>query len=800
MTAKSRARAASADAAAEPVDSVPAERVAGAGLVGQDLTPSEYDGYLRGTAKYLADLVEPGDLHAAFVRSVVASARIVSVDVSEAAGMEGVVFVASGAQLAADGLPMRSDSARVDPTFAVFHQWFAPTLHFPAVAVDEVHYVGEPVAIVIATDRYLAEDAAEAVVVDYDERAPVIDALDALLPDSPLVYPELGSNIAASMRYGKGDVAAAQATPGAVTVRREYEVGRQSAVPMEGRGVLARPDGAGGLDVFSSTQFPFILTQTLAQTLACDPASVRVQVPSVGGAFGQKTTAYGEDLAVAFVARQLGRPVAWVEDRYENLTTATQSRDQRHVIELTVDRQGRILALDDEFVVNYGAWSTIRSGVIANTAIHLMGAYKIPAIAVRATGVFSNKAPTAQYRGAGRPEAAYALERVLDAAAREIGVSRRKIREINLLGPDDLPYHQGIPYRDGEEIVFDGRDYVAVARAAWELLDPDELETLRYAAPPGCYLGAGLATFIEATGRGPEPEYVRVRLEPDGTIAVQTAGGPSGQGHQTTLAQIAADAALVDFAGVRVTTGSAVGLPHAGPTAASRTAVIAGSAVHVAVGELVAKVTGLLADHFGAPTVAHTRSGFEAGGETVSWARAAQLCHDAAAGAPIEVVTGWAPPRATWTMGAHVAVVEVDARTGKVRVLRYGVAEESGPAINGRIVNGQVRGGVAQGIGSALLEESGYDASGQPMATSLADYRVPEAAEVPTVRIAHLLEPSKLNPLGIKGVGESGVVAVPAAVASAVEDALAQFHISPARTPLSADHLLKELVRAGVRS
>jgi aerobic carbon-monoxide dehydrogenase large subunit len=770
----------------------------GSQFTGRGVDRTDVAPLLDGSAAFVADLVPEGALHAAFVRATLASARIAGVDTSEARAASGVVRVVTGAELARYVQPLRPPAnSRTVERFKEFYRVVSHPRHIPCLAADEVRYVGEPVAVVIATDRYLAEDAAALVRVDYEPREAAVDVAAALEPDAPVVHADLDDNLAVSLTMTKGELPAPNDEH--VVVEGEYRIERQSGLSIECRGVLAYPETDGRLSVWSSTQAPFLVRQLLCAATGWREEDVRVRTPEVGGGFGSKVSVYAEEVVIPWLARELGRAVAWLEDRYENLTVATQARDNLHRTRLTVDRGGRIVSWEDDYLVDLGVHNFWMVGVVANTAVHLLSAYRIPAVRFTGRGVFSNKTPTAQYRGAGRPEATFALERSLDEAAARLEITPAKLRQQNILGPDDLPYPQGVPYRDGVDIVYDGEDYGRVLTAAMGLVGEDELAELKRSAAAHQRVGFGVGVYMEATARGPsEPETARVRLRADGTLEVATGTGPSGQAHRTVFAQVAADAAQVDLAGVEVRVGDTDLVPQGLGSFASRSAVVAGSAVRLAVERAVEAGRQALAELLRVDSVQAGAGGFLVPDpdRRVSWAELATLLR--ADGRVIDEVHTFAPPTVTWTMGVHAVAVVVDTESGGVEVVRYGVAHETGPALNPRVVDGQLRGGVAQGIGGALLERVRHDETGQPQSVTLADYLVPEATDVPVVRLAHLDAPSQLNPLGIKGVGESGIIASNAAIAGAVDDALAEFGVHVARSPITSDYLL-ELIEDGRR-
>lgn len=746
--------------------------------VGRSAPRREDAQFLAGRGRFVADLGDAGALHAVFVRSTQPSAALLGVDVSLARARPGVVGVYTGADLAGDAGPL--------PTLHEPHPGFAAATRFhmvdpalPCLAVDEVLYVGQPLAVVLAHNRHLAEDAAELVDVRYADRAAVTDATEALADSSPVVHERLGGNEAGRIGFALGDVDAARAGAHLV-VTETYRMGRHGAVPLECRGVFASVDHRRDrVEVWTSTQIPHLVRDALCRVTGWATDDVRVAAPDVGGGFGTKANVYPEEIIVPVLARRLGLPVSWVEDRAEHFLAAAQGRDQVHHTRLAVDAAGRILSWEDDFVVDLGAGSLWTAGILANTAVHLLGPYRMTNVRVHGRAAFTNKTVVAQYRGAGRPEACFALERGLDHAARELGLSQEEIRRRNLLTAADLPHRVGLPYRDGVPIELDGGDYLACFEACLDALPRAELTRLR-AEHPELAVGYGVANYLEATGRGPY-ETGRARLGAGGRFAVAAGSASAGQGHQTTLAQVAADALGVDPAEVDVVNGDTDAVADGIGTFASRSAVLAGNAVDQACRELVGRAEGLAAQVLGLSEVrlragvfkaAHT--GTAAAG-TLTWAELAATLAPRGALAdepPLDVTVRYRPPTVTWTMGAHAAVVGVDRETGLCRVLHYVVAHEGGTEINPMIVHGQIVGGVAQGIGGALLEEFRYSADGQPLTGSLADYLLPETTDMPPVRVVARHTPTAANPLGVRGAGESGTIAVYAAVAAAVEDAV----------------------------
>ncbi|HEX4356151.1 MAG TPA: xanthine dehydrogenase family protein molybdopterin-binding subunit [Pseudonocardia sp.] len=784
---------------------------AAGGWVGRATPRREDARFLAGRGRFVADLGDAATVHAVFVRSTQPAARLLGVDVDPARRHPGVVGVYTGADLAGDAGPL--------PTLHEPHPGFAAATQFrmadpalPCLAVDEVVYVGQPLAVVLAHSRHLAEDAAELVEVRYADRAAVTDATEALADGTSLVHGHLGSNEAGRIGFALGDVDTARA--GAhVEVTETYRMGRHGAVPLECRGVFATVDHRRDrVEVWTSTQIPHLVRDTLCRVTGWSTESVRVAAPDVGGGFGTKANVYPEEIIIPVLARRLGRPVSWVEDRAEHFLAAAQGRDQLHHTRLGVDATGRIVSWEDDFVVDIGAASLWTAGILANTAVHLLGPYRMRNVRVHGRAAFSNKTVVAQYRGAGRPEACFALERSLDHAAGELGISREEIRRRNLLTAADLPHPIALPYRDGVPIELDGGDYLACFDACLAALPRTELTRLR-AEHPELEVGYGTANYLEATGRGPY-ETGRARLGAGGRFAVAAGSASAGQGHQTTLAQVAADALGVDPAAVAVVNGDTDAVADGIGTFASRSAVLAGNAVDQACRELVGRAAQLAARLLGVPEARLCAGVFAAVPEppgdgmdgavcdrvpgTVSWAELAAALSPRGALAdapPLDVTARYRPPTVTWTMGAHAAVVGVDRETGLCRVLLYAVAHEGGTEINPMIVHGQIVGGVAQGLGGALLEEFRYSADGQPLSGSLADYLLPETTDMPPVRVVARHTPTGANPLGVRGAGESGTIAVYAAVAAAVEDALGA-HLTA--TPITPAQLWRAATREPV--
>lgn len=763
------------------------------GYVGESMDRREDGRLLSGHGRFVADMVDRSTLHAAVVRSSSAAARVRSVQADEARMLPGVVGVFTGAQLTEHLGPL-TELHRPDPTFAREFQFWSSSVPIPVCATSRVLYVGEPLAIVVAETRAIAEDGAELVNVDYDPVSPVTSASEALRDGAPKVHDGSGrGNLAAELHAEFGDMESARSTA-AVVVDDTYSVGRHGALPIECRGVVAEWDARERrVHVWTSTQVPHLVRDAICSSTGWSPLEVRVAVPDVGGGFGCKANVYPEEILIPYLAKSLGRRLAWIEDRSEHLVATAQGRDQTLQASLMVSADGLLLGLEVDYLVDIGANSLWTAGIIANTALHLMGPYRLPAYRVTGRAVYTNKTVVAQYRGAGRPEACFALERSLDQAADRLGIDRTEIRRRNLLTGEDLPYARPLPYRDGVYIRYDGGSYLRCLEAVVEALPPSAVEEMRNRHPE-LSVGWGIADYLEATGRGPN-EAARLRLMPDGKLELGTGAASAGQAHETTLVQVAADAVGVDLRNIVWHPSDTDWIPEGIGTFASRSAVVAGNATHEAGRQLRTRAVRLAARVLRADPQAVTVSGdgLSFGDRAISWkelAHAAELGGECVDEEGFDVHVVFSPDTVTWTMGAHAAIVGVDENTGIIRVLRYAVAHEGGVEINPMVVEGQIRGGVAQGIGGALLECFAYDGNGQPLSATLAEYLIPESSDVPRVGVVALQTKAASNPLGVKGVGESGTIAVYATLASAIEDALPTRRGALKSTPITPSEVV----------
>src|SRR2546426_4422707 len=663
--------------------------------------------------------------------------------------------------------------------------------------------------MVVAESRARAEDAAEAIEVDWEPRSVVTDMRQAAEPGTPLVHEAWGTNVGVGFTHAIGDVEAAFARADLV-MSETFHIQRYVGMPLESRGAVAAWDRRDGtLTTWNSTQVSHFVQQGLAGALGLPHHKVRVIAPDLGGGFGTKASGYPEDHLVPIAAIVLNRPVKWVEDRREHMMSAAHARHQVHAISLAAQRDGTIVGLRDRIWLDLGAYNVWGIVLPYNTVAHLIGPHRIKSMRVDVRGVVTNKTPNAPYRGAGRPEAVFAMDRALDCLARELRMDPAEIRRCNYIRADELPYDLRMPYRDGNPLVYDTGDFPAALEGALAAAGYDEFrkeqERLRAA---GVYRGIGISGYVEGTAIGPF-EGATVKLDLHGRVVVATGAVSSGQGHETSFAQVAADALGVPLDWVTVVGGDTAAVPFGIGTFASRSAVTAGNSIADACHEVRARLVRAAATLLeAAPEDVELEDGraFVRG----SPQRALDLARVVQASIPTFARPGVASPdfeasayhhvpTVTYASAVHVAQVEVDVETGCVRLLRYVVAHDCGRVINPTIVEGQVHGGVAQGVGGALFEEMVYDETGQLLTGSLMDYAVPKADDLPSIETVHLEFPSPRNPLGAKGLGEGGAISPPAAIANAIEDALAPFGVRITETPVTPARILARLAAERAR-
>ena len=759
---------------------------------------------------YVGDVRLPNMLHAALVRSVHTHARVRDDDVKEALGLDGVVGVWTGREIEGRISPF-PESFEIHP--ARWLEGVKPVLQGPrptALAQGKVHYVGEPVAIVVAEDRARAEDAVDAVAVEYQELPVVADPEESLQPGAPLIHEGSKNNVVFGFSIEKGNVDQALAAA-PYTLRERFRHHRYCAAPLECRGVLAWVEPKTNiLTVWSSTQMPHLVRRQIAAQLDLPEEAVRVIAPDIGGGFGPKVFPYPEEMLVPFLALELGRPVKWIEDRTEHFISTAHGRDQLHDVEMAFDETGRILALRDRFLLDNGAYNPMGLTDAYNTAAHIQGPYKIPNLSVTGTCVSTNKVPNAPYRGAGRPEAVFVMERAIDIIAARLGLDPAAVRRRNFVQPEEMPYHAGILYRDGEPICYDSGNFPETLKRALEAAHYDELrQRQREARQHGRYLGIGIGCYVEGTGVG-SFEGAKVRIDASGQLIIATGATGHGQGHETVYAQIAADLWGVSLDRVRLIEGDTASIPFGCGTFGSRSTVNVGSAIYGASVRVKEKVLRLAAHILeanpddlelgeGKVFIRGTPQRSISFGELAraavpGWA--SKLPDELEPG--LEAIFYFVPPTVTWANAAHVAVIEVDVQTGGIKLLDYIVAHDAGKLINPLLVDGQIHGGVAQGIGAALYEEIVYDPNCQMLSGSFVNYLLPGSMEVPSIKTVHLESPSPLNPLGVKGLGEGGAIAPPAAIANALADALLPLATPVNEIPLTPERVMQILARKEV--
>ncbi len=772
------------------------------GLFGQRQLRAEDLNLLSGRGRFIDDVRLPGMLHVMIVRSEMARANI-KVDTSAALGAKGVhaVFTAKDLPAAARILPDCHPN---------------PSLRNPrgpsVLANGEVRYVGEPIAAVVADNRYLAEDAAELIYVDYDALQPVVDLAGALSDGAPCVHGDLPSNLAARISLATGNIDKAFAAAHCV-VHERLEIQRGAGQAMETRGIVAYwSDLDERMIVWNVSQVPYVHRTAIANALSLPENSVQVRNGDVGGGFGYKGLTYTEDLLLPVIAKALNRPVKWIEDRREHLIASYHERTQLHDMELAADKDGVILGIRGHFLYDTGAYTPWGPVVPLLTAVNIPGPYKVPNYKVDADIIYTNTVPTAPVRGAGRPQACYVCERLLDSLGYKLGIDAAEIRRRNLIQAHEYPYELGFISRDGTKRKYDSGDVPALLNRALEMVGyEDRKSEQKKALEEGRYIGLGLACCVEDTGLGPFEE-VGMSIELDGSVTVRMGTPSQGQGQRTVFAQIAASELGVPFDRVKVLTGNTDLVRYSIGTFASRAGIVTGSAVLTAAQQLKQRALSIggtllqmppdqLVLEDGAVRLQADRSRSVALSEIVHTSLGES-------GAPLPLrdfgpgmstVASFAPPTNTFATGCHAALVEVDPKTCKVKILKYVAVEDFGNIINPLIVEGQVIGGVGLGIGNTFFEKVVYDENGQILTGTFLDYLVATSVDVPRVDLDFISTPSPLNPLGMKGAGQGGTIPVPAALSAAVENALRPLNVHLTHVPFSESDLF-DAIAAGKRT
>jgi len=759
-------------------------------LVGKRIRRREDPRLITGTATYVDDIKLPGMHHACIVRSPHAAAWIKGIDLSQLKDMPGVVAVFTGA-----------DTKDVGPVPCGASLPGLRVPHHRILATDRVYYVGHAVAVVVATDRYIARDAADKIEVDYDPLPAVADPEKALEPDAPAVHPEWPDNIAFNYHQEGGDVNKAF-EEAEVVLKQRITSQRLIPTPMETRGVVAdwKP-GDKSLTIYSSTQIPHLLRTLVAGMLGLPEHKTRVITPEVGGGFGCKLNVYAEEALMGFVAMKIGKPVKWIESRRENCLTTIHGRGHVDYFEIAAKRDGTILGMKLKLIQDLGAYHQLLTPAIPTLSVLMMpGLYRFRNVVADIVGVFTNCVPTDAYRGAGRPEATHGIERMVDLLAAELRMDPAEIRLKNFIQPEEFPF------ATATGLIYDSGQYDLPLKKALDIAGYARLREEQAAArKQGRLVGIGIATYGEICAFGPSPatpaggwESATVKIDPDGRVTVMTGASPHGQGEETTFAQIAADELGIDIDDVVVVHGDTAVVQYGIGTFGSRGTAVGGPALYYALQQLKAKIK-----RFGSMLLDSSDVTYGAGrcvcaktGKSVSLAqiaaasyRAMKLPENTEPG--MQATYFWEPPNFTFPFGAHLVVTEVDRETGAIEVQRYVAVDDCGKIINPLLVDGQVHGGVAQGLGQALFEQAVYDETGQLLSGELTDYAVPKASMMPWIESHHTETPSPVNPLGVKGVGEAGTIGCSPAVVNSVVDALSPLGVRHLDMPLTPEKIWK---------
>ena len=793
--------------------------------VGKRVKRTEDPRLIKGLAHYVDDIGLPDTLHVAFVRSMYAHAKINGIDTSEAVKAPGVVAVYTGKDVATKVGPVPCAAALPDlkvPDYRV-------------LATDKALFVGHPIAAIVATDKYAARDAADLVAVDYDELPVVVD-VEAAAKGGALVHESFGDNIAYKLTSGEGDIDAAMKAADRIVSQKMIHQ-RLAPIAMEPRGVLARYfPGEEELTVWSSTQIPHLLRTQLALMIGIPENKLRVITPEVGGGFGSKLNVYAEEALLGWISMQLNKPVKWIESRRENVAATIHGRAQVGTIEVGVKNDGTLTGLRYNVIADLGAYHQLLTPAIPTlTGLMLSGAYKIPAIQMNVTGVFTNKMSTDAYRGAGRPEATYVVERAMDIVAHELKLDPVEIRRKNFPNASEFPFHTatGLDYDSG--------DYEAALKKALDISGYKNLrEQQKGSQDNGKLLGIGLSSYVEICALGPSQampaggwESATVRIEPTGKVTILTGASPHGQGQETSFAQIAADELGVDINDVTVIHGDTGVVQYGIGTFGSRATAVGGTAVFIAIQKLKEKAekiaahmmqcdasaiafeAGRYSRHAAAAAAAGTSEPVIPVGEAPAGAlpepqtdgRTSLTIQEIALAAhiakeiPPDTEPGlsatyfFEPKNFTFPFGTHVCVVEIDKETGETRIVKYVAVDDCGKVINPLLVDGQIHGGIVQSIGQALYEEVVYDDQGQLVTGELMDYALPKASQLPWFETDRTETPSPVNPLGVKGVGEAGTIGATPAIVNAVIDALSPYGVTHLDMPLRPEKIWKIINR-----
>ncbi len=769
-----------------------------AAMLGSPIKRREDPRLITGQATYVDDIKLYGMLHMAVLRSPYGHARITSINTDAARKYPGVVAVYTAADL-------KGVVGSVACAVPVGHIAEGMGIRQP-LAEDKVRFYGDPVAVVIAEDRYGARDARDLIDVDYEPLPVAIDVEKAMQPDAPLLYEQFGTNVAFSMHPSTEEIDKVfeqTKADGGVVVKGRFINQRLSPVSIETRGVVADYNkGSRNLTLWSSSQIPHILRNILAATVGHPQHQVRVIVPEVGGGFGSKLNVYPEELVTAYASMKLGRPVKWIEDRSEALAATIHGRDQVNYFEISASRDGKVTGLKIYVISDMGSYSQLFTDVMVLAFMFpvVCGAYDIPVLYRSTDLVFTNKASTDAYRGAGRPEATYLIERAMDMVARELGKDPVEIRKLNFIKPDQFPY------KSATGNVYDSGNYEAALAKAQALADYQNMraEQARLRAE-GKLVGIGISTYIEGCGIGPKGfapvglyESARVRVEQSGTVSVYTGSSPHGQGEETTFSQIVAEEFGIPMENILVIHGDTDSTPEGRGTYGSRTTSVGGSALYTAAQRLKEKMKQIASHMLEASASDVTLEDgkfFVAGSpqkavtftEVAATANLSNTLHPGIEPG-LETTAFWEPAALTYPFGTHICMVEVDKDTGEAEIKRYIAVDDCGRQLNPLLVEGQIHGGIAQGIGQAMIEGVEYTEDGQLLTATLMDYAMPLASELPSFETDSTVTPSPVNPLGVKGIGEAGAIGSTPAVANAIADALGVAHVD---MPFTSEKLWK---------
>lgn len=769
--------------------------------IGERIRRNEDPRLLTGQALFVDDVDIPGMVHAAFKRSDYAHARILGIDVSRAKSRPGVVAVFTAADMGDDWSP---GPPLVSPPPTVKDVTFHSRRQVPLVK-DVVRLAGEAIAVVIAESRYIAEDAVDEILVDYEPLPVITDLEQAIAPGSPLVHDDLDSNLAAHFYQQKGNYEQVREKADLV-IKRRFHLDRGAALAMENRGIVASWDNKSKMmTIWDTTQAPIPIRNGTAARLGLSDNQVRVIAPFIGGAFGPKIMMfYPEEMVLPWASRKLNLPIKWIEDRRENFYATTAERQQLHDVEMAFTRDGHILGLKDDFLHDTGAYDPYGLTIPLNTQSHLMGAYKIDHFSSNCTAVFTNRQIVTPVRGAGRQQGIYIIERMMDIASRELNIDPVELRRKNFIPADAFPYHQVIIDQAFSELIFDSGNYQVVLDKALQKIDYERFikeEQPRLRAE-GKHVGIAVTPFIETTGVGPY-EGARVQIETSGKVNVSTGYGTQGQGHFTTLAQIVSEQLNVPVKDIRIVTGDTAEFHWGTGSFASRGMVVAGNAVHAAAVAVRGKVLKNASQELATPVdqlelvdglvrKIGSPETFITLGDLAARANPLRGAVQPGTEPGLEATDYYGPSFGATASGCHAMILEVDPDTMMVKIRRYVVVEDCGRVINPLVVEGQVHGGVSMGLGNAYYEKLDYDENGQILNASLADYLVVTPFEMPQViEVDHFETLSPLNKLGTKGVGEAGAIPVPALFTNALTDALQDFHLDICETPLSPSRLFE---------